>query len=158
MMLLLLTACNKETKEEAGAETETYSQLEKASWFLGEWGNKSPDGELTERWKKENDSVFKGESYFVVGGKDTVFAETIVLDETDERLAYTVTVPDQNNAKPIRFEMTSITDNQIIFENKKHDFPSKITYNKIGNDSIKAEISGIKDGKQASEIFAMKKQ
>lgn len=158
MMLLLLASCNKEAKKEAVAETKTYDQLEKASWLLGEWGNKSPEGELTERWKRENDSVFKGESYFVTGDKDTVFAETIVLDETDEKLAYTVTVPDQNNAKPVRFKMTSITDGQIVFENPKHDFPAKITYKKIGNDSLKAEISGMRDGKPSSEIFAMKKQ
>lgn len=148
----------KETETPEQPEVKTYAELEKANWFLGNWGNKTPEGELTERWVKANDSVYKGETYFVVGGKDTVFSEAVDLIEEKGKLAYIVTVPGQNNEKPVRFEMTSGNDKQIIFENPKHDYPSKITYNKITADSIVAEISGIQKGKPASETFALKKQ
>ncbi|MHA3788574.1 DUF6265 family protein [Flavobacterium hauense] len=142
--LLLLASCKKE--------------ITSANWFLGEWGNKSSEGELTERWKKENDSVYHGESYFVVSGKDTVFAEHIKLEDANGKLAYIVTVPGQNNEQSVRFEMTSSNENQIIFENPEHDYPSKIIYNKVGTDSLVAEISGIQKGKPASEKFRMKKR
>jgi hypothetical protein len=46
----------------------------------------------------------------------------------------------------------------LVFENKEHDFPQKITYTKISNDSIVAEISGMKDGKQSKESYPMKKK
>lgn len=159
---LVLLSCKKETPAEAPApETapvKTYANLEKANWFLGEWGSKSAEGELTERWNKENDSVYHGESYFVVGGKDTVFSEHVRLEEADGKLAYIVTVPGQNNEQPVRFDMTSSTDSQVVFENPAHDYPSKIIYNKVGNDSIVAEISGIQKSKPTSEKFRMKKQ
>ena len=159
--LTLLVSCKKETATENEAvestPAKTYANLEKANWFIGEWGSKSAEGELTERWNKENDSVYHGESYFVVGSKDTVFAEHVRLEEANGKLAYTVTVPGQNNEKPVRFEMTSGNGNQIIFENPQHDYPNKIIYNKIGNDSLVAEISGIQKGKPASEKFAMKR-
>ena len=155
--ILILTSCGGEGKQPPGPETKYHQNLEMADWLLGEWGNRSTQGELTERWRKDNDSIFRGESYFVLNDMDTVFAETVVLGETNGQLAYTVTVSDQNNAKPVRFEMTSISDKQIIFENPKHDFPSKIIYSRVGNDSLKAEISGTKDGKPASEQFAMKR-
>lgn len=145
LLLVFATSCKEKAK------------IEKANWFLGEWVNKSAEGELTERWKKENDSVYHGESYFVVGGKDTVFAEHVQLEETKGKLAFTVTVPNQNNEKPVRFEMTSGDDKQIVFENPKHDYPSKIVYNKVGSDSLVAEIFGIQKGKPASEKFRMKK-
>lgn len=154
--LAFLASCKKETKEEIPAKT--YSNLAKAEWFIGEWGNKSTDGELTERWKKENDSVYLGESYFVVGEKDTVFAETVRLEETNGKLAYIVTVPGQNKELPVSFEMTSSTDNQIVFENPKHDYPNKIIYNLIEKDSLIAEISGLKKGKPYTEKFVMKKR
>lgn len=157
-IIFLHTGCGSEAKHSAKPETEHSANLKKAEWLIGEWGNASPEGELTERWKKENDSVFKGESYFVTGRKDTVFAETVVLEENKGKLGYTVTVPNQNNQKAVRFEMTSITESQIVFENPKHDFPTKIIYNRVGNDSLKAEISGTKNGKPASEKFAMKRQ
>lgn len=157
----LVISCKKEAQtplEPVEPKTKHYSQLEKAEWFLGEWSNKMPEGELTERWKKENDSVFKGESYFVVGGKDTVFSEKVDLIETNGKLTYIVTVPGQNEEKPVSFEMSSATDSQMVFENPKHDYPSKIVYNKITTDSIVAEISGVKKGKPASEKFVLKKQ
>jgi hypothetical protein len=155
-------SCKDKTAEaETPAETpeaKTYAELEKANWFLGNWGSTSPEGELTERWQKVNDSVYKGECYFVVGGKDTVFSEAVDLVEEAGKLTYIVTVPGQNNEKPVPFVMTSGNDTQIIFENPAHDYPNKIVYNKITNDSILAEISGIQKGKPKSEQFPLKKQ
>ena len=156
----LLFSCkeNKEPVTETPEEpAKMYAQLEKAEWLLGFWGNTSPEGNLTENWEKTNDSVYAGHTYFVIG-KDTVFTESITLEEANGKLAYVAAVSDQNGGKAIRFEMTSGTENQLVFENPKHDFPQKITYNKITNDSLVAEISGIKDGKPSTEQFAMKKQ
>ncbi|WP_281234638.1 DUF6265 family protein [Flavobacterium gelatinilyticum] len=157
---LTLLSCKKETNQETKIETavKTYPNISKADWFIGEWGNKSAEGELTERWRKENDSVYFGESYFVVGEKDTVFGEHVHLEDAGGKLAFIVTVPGQNDELPVRFEMTSSTENKIVFENPKHDYPSKIVYEKVGNDSMVAEIFGIKKGKPASELFKMKKR
>lgn len=149
----------KENKEVTTAvQTKNYHKIEQAKWLNGNWGNITPEGVLTENWVRVNDSVMHGESYFVVGGKDTVFAETVELAETAGKLVYTVTVPGQNNEKPVPFELTSATDNQLVFENPAHDYPNKIVYNKINNDSLTAVISGLQKGKPASEQFAMKRQ
>ncbi|QYJ67430.1 DUF6265 family protein [Flavobacterium litorale] len=138
----------------ATAKTKTYKQINKANWLLGNWGNTSPKGTLTENWEKINDSVYNGQSFFVIE-KDTVFSERIILKETSGKLAYIVNVAGQNGERPVWFEMTAIDDNKIVFENSKHDFPTKIVYNNIGNDSLVAEISGMKKGKPASQKFAM---
>jgi hypothetical protein len=45
----------------------------------------------------------------------------------------------------------------LVFENPKHDYPKKITYTQITEDSLEAEISGILEGKASSEKFSMKK-
>lgn len=160
--LVLLVSCkmgtNTKQSDAEGSTKKAYTNIAKAGWFLGEWGNKSAEGELTERWNKENDSVYHGESYFVVGGKDTVFSEHVKLEDANGKLAYIVTVPGQNNEQPVRFEMTSSNENRIVFENPQHDYPNKIVYNKVGNDSLVAEISGIRKGKPKSEKFSMKKR
>jgi Domain of unknown function (DUF6265) len=158
-----IVSCNGKKEAETPATeaqvpaAKTYPQLEKANWLIGNWGNTTPEGILSESWKKENDSVYKGQSFFVIG-KDTVFAEYIDLAETNGKLTYTVSVKGQNNEAPVPFEMTSATENQMVFENPKHDFPSKITYTKVNNDSLVAEISGMQKGKPAKETFAMKRQ
>ena len=159
-MSLLSCKENKETTSDISnkVQPKAFTAIEKAAWLTGNWGHTTPEGALTEKWVKVNDSVMHGESYFVVDAKDTVFAETIELAETKGKLVYTVTVPGQNNEQPVPFEMTSATENQMVFENPAHDYPNKIVYNKINNDSLVAEISGMQKGKPASEQFAMKRQ
>ncbi|ESU22744.1 hypothetical protein FEDK69T_20040 [Flavobacterium enshiense DK69] len=163
LAVISLAACNqrKESSLQIGEPeeivTKTYDELEKADWLLGEWGNTSAEGNLTETWKQENDSTFVGES-FITAAIDTVFHENVVLQQKNDSLFYNVTVKGQNNDKPVAFYMTTANDEQVVFENPKHDFPNKITYSLISSDSLVAEISGMKDGKESKEMFAMKKK
>ncbi len=131
--------------------------MTKAYWLIGTWENKSQNGELTERWEKQNDSVYNGESFFIKG-KDTIHSEQIVLSETDGKVKYSPKVKGQNDDKPVDFTMTTVTDKQLVFENQSHDFPQKITYTKITNDSLVAEISGNHQGRPMSEKYPMKRK
>ena len=67
-------------------------------------------------------------------------------------------VRSQNNEAPVTFYCTKISENEIVFENPKHDFPSKIVYKLITKDSIVASIHGINKGKEVSEFFPMKRK
>ena len=147
-------SCKKETNIQK--PEKKFLELEKANWFLGRWENESAEGLLSESWKKENDSTFYGETYFVVEN-DTVFAEKIQLEERNGKLNYVVSVRNQNDEKPVSFELNKNSNKQLIFENPSHDYPTKITYNHVGADSLVAEISGMKDGKLEKELFKMKK-
>jgi len=150
----LFTSCKKQTPQETAPLPK---KIALATWLLGSWENSSAEGNLVEHWHKVNDSVFHGESYFIAG-KDTLFAETVVLDDIDGNIGYTVTVPGQNEEKPVRFGMTSITGKEIIFQNPAHDYPDKIRYTHPTEDSLVAFIYGKKDGKPATEVFKMKKK
>ncbi|WP_300568109.1 DUF6265 family protein [Flavobacterium sp.] len=145
---------NTTTTEESA---KTFAQIEKANWLVGEWGNTTKEGVLTETWIKQNDSTMTGQSFFIIG-KDTVNSESIVLVQKEDHLLYVPTVKNQNDSKPVEFNMISSTESQFVFENKQHDFPQKITYTKITADSLVAEISGIMDGKESKESYPMKKK
>ena len=151
VLIATLTSCKQ------GKDTAAARQIAKADWLIGAWENKMPNGTLSENWEKENDSVFKGQSFFI-NGKDTIHSESIVLLEQKGTLIYRPTVKGQNADKPVDFKLTTSTDKQLVFENPAHDFPQKISYTKITNDSLVAEISGQQQGKPASEKFAMKKK
>lgn len=138
-------------------ETKTYEQLEKVNWLVGAWGNTTPEGNLTETWSQANDSTLTGKTVFM-SGNDTLFTETIEIVQVNDSLLYNTKVSNQNQGKAVSFKASDITDKQIVFENPKHDFPQKITYNKISADSLVAEISGRKDGKESKESFPMKKK
>ena len=157
-ILATLVSCKNESQIEVfGIKTKKkYLQLENANWFIGRWENATPEMTFTEIWKKANDSTYTAES-FVLVSKDTVFYESVDLLQKNDSLFYTVSVRNQNNEKPVSFYLTKSNNNQLIFENPKHDFPNKIMYNKINNDSIVATIEGIKNGKTQSETFPMKR-
>ena len=147
ILALTFTFCGK---------SKEVSKIVDADWLLGKWENNSKDGYLLETWKKVNDSVYDGESYFIKG-KDTLHFEKIQMKQKGEELFYISTIKGQNNDKPITFKHNDSIEKQLVFENPKNDFPQKIAYSKITKDSISIQISGIQQGKSSSERFSMKK-
>ncbi len=139
-----------------GKNKNKFEKLKEMNWLIGNWENKLPIGTLTENWKKENDSTFLGQSYFIKA-KDTLHNESIELKQVDENVFYIPTVMGQNNDEPVSFKLTLSNEKQLVFENSKHDYPQKIVYSKITNDSIVATISGIQQGKSSQESYPMKK-
>jgi hypothetical protein len=137
---------------------KNFEQLEKMNWLIGNWENKMDDGILSETWKKENDSTFSGTTYFIINKKDTVHSETILLTQLNDELIYRPTVKGQNNDESVDFKLSSESENTFVFENPKHDYPQKIVYKKVDENSLIATISGIQQGKQSTESYPMKKK
>lgn len=133
-----------------------YESVENANWLIGRWENNSAEGNLSEFWTKANDSTLLGESYFAIKS-DTVFGEKVELSQRGNDFIYEARVAKQNDEKPVPFKLTSSSEKEMIFENPEHDYPNKIVYQKVGNDSLVAEIFGTIDGKLKSETFKMKK-
>ena len=147
LLFLSFIACKNSNSNEK-------DKIKLAHWILGNWENKSPDGNLSENWKNVNDSTFQANSYFIKE-KDTVHFESITLEQKGEQLTYNATVQGQDNNKPVTFKLTNSTEKQLIFENPKHDYPKKITYTQIADDSLVTEISGILQGKTSTEKYIM---
>ena len=131
-------------------------QIRKAEWLIGTWENKTPRGSIYETWEKVSDRTFSGKSY-ILKEKDTTVFETISLFEDQDSLFYIPTVENQNDGLPVRFTAKSISENQLVFENLKHDFPQIITYTRVNPDSLVAEISGINNGMERKLTFPMKR-
>ena len=149
--LLIAYSC-QHSETPAPEKEKEKSRLEKAEWLIGRWENNSEQGNLSETWVKDGD-VFSAETFIVVGS-DTVFKERSVLEETGKTLHCVISIPGENNDKPVTFTMTKQTESMMLFENPKHDFPTVIRYEQKG-DSVVAEISGTQQGKPAKERFAM---
>ncbi len=149
ILILSFTSCKK-------SEDKKKEKIKSAEWLIGNWENNNQMGKLSESWKKINDSLFQAKSYFTKD-TDTLHFETISLQQIGEDLNYNSTIKGQNNDKLISFKLIAETENQLVFENPKQDYPRKITYNKITKDSIQIIISGIQKGKTSSESYPMKK-
>lgn len=151
---IAVSSCNSE-EPRLQKEIEEKISLEKADWLLGSWEDASEEGRLSETWVKSSNNSYKAETYLVYG-TDTVFREYSRINKAGKTLHCIITIPDQNNAKPVVFKLSKQEDDLLVFENQQHDFPQVITYTHKG-DSVIAEISGMQKGEFAKERFAMVK-
>lgn len=132
------------------------NDLTKAEWLIGTWENKTQRGSIYETWDKVNDTLLAGKSY-IIKEKDSIVFENIRIVREQAGWLYIPSVKDQNGGLPVRFIAKTISQTQLIFENKQHDFPQIISYTKINSDSLVAEISGIKNGRERKQAFPMKR-
>jgi Domain of unknown function (DUF6265) len=105
----------------------------------GSWQMTTKDGIVGETWTIESPTQLSSIAYFI-NGSDTSFYETVVLTTTDQGTFYNASSTTENNKKPVPFKLTSAINNKFVFENATHDFPRKIVYEFINQDSIHASI------------------
>jgi hypothetical protein len=122
----------------------------------GTWRMKAKKGFLFESWQKVNDHELSSISFKVVD-QDTIMLEKVSLVQNKEGIFYIPVAHGQNDEKPVSFKMISSTEKSFTFENKEHDFPTRIIYTFIKADSLVARIEGDVDGKlKAVDYFYMK--
>lgn len=154
----LIVSCGETTSETTNEPAKpTYDELHQASWLIGRWENTSEEGSLSEIWTEVNDSTYKANTYFAIPTGDTVFSEEVELRQSGKDVWYAATVSDQNDGQPVAFKLTKASDKELIFENKKHDYPQKIHY-KLDGSTVTATISGKEGGKAKKEDFVMMKK
>ena len=127
LVLLFLIGCKSD---------ERYGFLE------GSWEVEVGDRIQYEHWEESQEHEgFTGSSYEIVDGEEKYFEWLEIIHENDK--VYMVpTVPDQNDGRPIRFELNEEETDWLSFENPDHDFPNVIRYKKITDDQLEVEVLG----------------
>lgn len=131
-LLICLLSCS--------SKHEPYKQITKLS---GTWMVSDGEGGAYEEWSRSNGDSMVGKAYKLSGPSDTIVSERIVLKKDGESVWYIPTVQGQNGGKSIPFKMISYNDSSFTFENKAHDFPQRVIYRFVNDDSIVATIEGL---------------
>lgn len=112
-------------------------------WLVGCWERARPYGRMVESWSAPVDGVMAGMSTSI---RDTTrrVLERLRLFYRGDTLIY--------EASPARqpmneFKSTRISAQELVFEDSEHDFPQKITYRRIGADSLWARVEGDRNGR-----------
>ena len=118
----------------------------------GRWQMKAKKGFLCERWTTVNDHELMSQAYKLdgTGSKDL---ERVTLIQKGDDIFYVPVIKDQNQGKAVEFKLTKATKNQFEFTNPTHDFPQRIVYHIVSQDSVHAWIDGKFKGKFAKEDF-----
>ncbi len=118
------------------------ASLTELNWLLGAWQTQEQQTITTERWTKSSDKTFEGI------GKTANNHESLRLLEMSGEIFYLAKV--SHNPVPVAFKLVhcpvSDGDKRYIFENKQHDFPNTIEYQRISENVMIIKVSG-KSGK-----------
>ena len=130
------------------------NNLSDIDWVLGKW--QVNESRSFEEWLKVNDHLYRGKGY-EVRKNDTLINETIEIVQRENSIFYIPTVADQNDGKPIEFQLVSKNKNELVFENEAHDFPQRIIYERTNAEVIDARIEGMRQGFFSEVKFKLKK-
>jgi hypothetical protein len=106
------------------------------SWLNGCWVAKNATRQITERWETAG-SEMKGMSR-PLRATGPGEAEILKIFVSGDSLVYGAEPPGQRYTE---FRAIAVSPQEVVFENKRHDFPKKITY-RLTKDSLHARVEG----------------
>ena len=122
-------------------------------WLAGCWERARPTSRMVELWTPAVNNVMTGTSYSVTDTSQREL-EQLRLFVRGDTLIYEAHPSTQMMNE---FKSTKISAQEIVFEDPEHDFPQKITYRRIGADSLIAVTEGDRAGRAQPITFAFRK-
>lgn len=124
------------------------------SWLSGCWQQEGAESGSIEIWLAPAGGTMLGMSRTVKAGK-TVAHEFMRIGALGEgKLAFTAKPSNQAEAT---FPVLRIGKQEIVFENKGHDFPQRIIYRLTAPGKLSARIEGTREGKARGIDYPMTK-
>ena len=122
------------------------------AWIGGCWEYTRTTRHVAENWMAPEGGTMIGVSRTVNSGKTTEW-EFLIIREGAKGLEYVAKPSGQAEAT---FASTSVSANEVVFENPAHDFPKRIIYKRDG-DALVASIEGPMNGQTRRIDFPYKK-
>ena len=128
------------------------ADISRLSWLSGCWAYDDEEPGSGEYWMSPVGGTMIAVSRTVRNSK-TIAYEYLRIEETGEKsLALFASPSGQNTA---RFDMVSLTENEVIFENPEHDFPQRIIYRLNDEGGLLGRIEGQSGGRLKAIYFPM---
>jgi hypothetical protein len=130
------------------------TSLEQLTWFTGCWAYTSPRVVIEEHWTSPAGGSMLGMSRTLrrnPAGDSTIAWEFIRLFARGVDLVYAA---QPHNQPAAEFVSEKVSDGEVVFANPAHDFPQRIIYRRVGNDSLRARIEGTQAGRTRGSDFS----
>jgi Domain of unknown function (DUF6265) len=124
------------------------------SWMSGRWAGTQDGTEMEEIWTTARGGTLLGLHRDVKGDK-TVSYEFLRIEAVPEGLTYFAS-PQGRPATP--FRAVENGKGRVVFENREHDFPTRILYWLAEDGKLHARIEGTLRGQPASEEWSWSRQ
>lgn len=110
--------------------------IETASWLVGCWESRSQGLTTIETWAQAHGNMMLATGQ-TVRGDSTIGFEFMTLGGAAGVMTYTA-YPSGKQGTP--FRAVTFTSEVARFENARHDFPRRIEYLRVGDDSLLASV------------------
>jgi hypothetical protein len=128
------------------------ADISQLSWLSGCWSYDAQDSGSGEYWTPPAGGSMLAVARTVRDGQ-TVGFEYLRIAETDEESLALFASP--SGQTPARFELLSLTETEVVFENSDHDFPQRVIYRIGENGTVLGRVEGESDGTKIGIDFPM---
>ena len=130
------------------ASAAAADDIARLSWLAGCWTGTHDEVTTEEHWTSPAGGEMVGMNKAVSEGR-VVFFEFLRIAPQEGKLCY---LASPRGGAVTAFCATTISEHRVVFENRKHDFPQRIVYERHDG-GLRARTEGTVDGKQRSESW-----
>ncbi len=113
--------------------------IARLGWLAGQWRLEKAGHVTDEHWMAPAGGVMLGMARTVAKGRMLEYEFTQIREGPSGDLFY---IAQPSGQKDTVFKLLSLTDTDVVFENKEHDFPQTIGYSLQPDGSVAAYIEG----------------
>jgi len=132
---------------------QTKASLSDLSWLSGCWQGREGSAVLEEIWSKPAGGSMLGMGRKVRSNR-TVSFEFMQFREENGSLVF---LPQPGGGARVSFPLKDSFGGKATFENLKHDFPQRVSYERKGKALMWASVEGTQNGKEERQEFVMHK-
>lgn len=129
------------------------ASLDPVAFLAGTWTGEEGGVAMEEHWTAPAGGLMLGLHRDVAKGK-AAFFEFLRIEATPKGIVY---LASPKGAPATPFPLVESGGNRAVFENREHDFPTRIIYRLTPDDSLHARIEGTRKGKPAFEEWTWKR-
>ncbi len=123
--------------------------INKLAWLAGHWHLEKSGRVVDEQWMAPAAGVMLGMARTVVKGKVVEHEFIQIREGPGGDLFY---VAQRSGQKEAAFQIKSLTDTEVVFDNPQQDFPQRITYTLKADGSLLAALEGPDPAGQGKRI------
>ncbi len=142
IFLLSLCSCKEPSKTTVKSEEQKKvgKELNGLNWMLGKW-KREDTGELA-LWSKKEDTFFGGMMVTLNEEEKAVIQEVLSLEGRKDGIYFSSKERGQTNRRKAEYKMSNKDFDAPKFTNQNTDYPTHISYMRIGKNKIKVEEMG----------------
>ena len=114
---------NEGARQAVITKEQKVAQLSDFNWLIGQWQNRKNGKYSVESWQRLDAQNLRGVG-LVIHRRDTIFRETILLEDNGEEVILWVELAEQGRSYP--FTLTKYETGTAIFSNPHMTFPQEI--------------------------------